>query len=147
MKSLLTINENDFEPTGYSIRKVVRSLILDQTGTKVLFFGSHLVGGGVEEGETDEQAVAREAMEEAGARVKIGKCLVFREYADLIGMIAVERHGVVIEGDLQGLQAAACEHIKQRCDYFYQPFVIRECFMQVYKMKPFSGNCRVPCNL
>ena len=35
MKQLLEINENDYEPQDYIIRKVVRSVILDESETKV----------------------------------------------------------------------------------------------------------------
>lgn len=84
MKLLQIINENNFEPQDYAIRKVVRSLILDETETKVLFFGNMVVGGGVEEGETDEEAIAREAMEEVGAKVKIikplGEVIAYRDH-------------------------------------------------------------------
>lgn len=84
MKLLQTINENSFEPQDYSIRKVVRSLILDETETKILFFGSMLVGGGVEDGESDEEAIARETMEEVGAKVEIikplGEVIAYRDY-------------------------------------------------------------------
>ena len=75
MKLLQTINENNFEPQDYTIRTVVRSLILDETETKVLFFGNMIVGGGVEEGESDEEAITRESMEEVGAKVEIIKPL------------------------------------------------------------------------
>lgn len=84
MKLLQTINDNDFEPQGYFIRPVVRCIILDESETKVLFFGSHLVGGGVEEGETDEEAVAREAMEEVGMKLQImkslGEVIAYRDF-------------------------------------------------------------------
>lgn len=84
MKLLQTINENDFEPQDYTIRKVVRSVILDESGENVLFFGSLLVGGGVEEGESDEDAMHREAMEEVGAKIEIirplGEVITFRDY-------------------------------------------------------------------
>jgi ADP-ribose pyrophosphatase YjhB (NUDIX family) len=82
---LLTINDNTFEPQDYYIiRKVVRAVILDETETKVLFFGSLLVGGGVEDGESDEDALHRESMEEVGATVKIikplGEVISYRDY-------------------------------------------------------------------
>ena len=83
MKLLLTINENDFEPIDYTIRKVVRAVILDESKTKALFLGNALIGGGVEEGEIDEQALAREAMEEAGAKIEIirplGEAVAYRD--------------------------------------------------------------------
>ena len=84
MHLLQTINENDFEPTDYIERKTVRALILDDIGTKVLCFGWNLPGGGVEEGETDEEALKREAIEEAGARIEIikplGKVIAYRDF-------------------------------------------------------------------
>lgn len=84
MKLLQTINENDFEPEGYVIRKVVRCVILDESANNVLFFGNLLVGGGVEEGESDEDAMHREAMEEVGAKIEIirplGEVISFRDY-------------------------------------------------------------------
>jgi ADP-ribose pyrophosphatase YjhB (NUDIX family) len=81
MKLLATLNENNVSPTDYTVRQTVRAVILD--GTKVLFFGNNLVGGGVEEGETDEEALHREAMEEAGATIEIlkplGEVIAFRD--------------------------------------------------------------------
>ncbi|MBP9715156.1 MAG: NUDIX hydrolase [Candidatus Pacebacteria bacterium] len=68
-------NENDFEPEDYTERHTVRCVIFDEDKKSVLLFGSLLVGGGVEEGESDEQAIAREAMEEAGAELEILKPL------------------------------------------------------------------------
>ena len=85
MKTLLTINDNnDFEPQDYTVRKVVRVIMLSEDGTKVLFFGHTLPGGGVEEGETDEQALRREAMEEIGAHIEIiqpvGEVVAYRDF-------------------------------------------------------------------
>jgi ADP-ribose pyrophosphatase YjhB (NUDIX family) len=84
MKLLETINENNTEPKGYTIRKVVRCVIFDESNKKVLFFGSLLVGGGVEENESDEDAVIREAIEEVGAQVEIikpiGEVIAYRDF-------------------------------------------------------------------
>lgn len=81
---LLTINENTSEPQDYLIRKVVRAVIPDESGTKVLLFGSNLPGGGVEENETDEEALVRECMEEVGARIEIvrpiGEAVAYRDF-------------------------------------------------------------------
>ena len=83
MKSLGVINQNDFEPQDYFDRKTVRAVILNEDNSKVLFFGNHFVGGGVEENETDEEALHREAMEEAGATIEIirpiGKVIAYRD--------------------------------------------------------------------
>lgn len=84
MERILTINENNFEPEDYTIRNVVRLVIFNETKDKILFFGNNLVGGGVEEGETDEEAIHREAMEEVGATVKIvkpiGEAVAYRDF-------------------------------------------------------------------
>lgn len=71
MKLLKTYNANDFEPQDYIDRKVVRCVILDLEKNLVLLFGNLFVGGGVEENETDEIAITREALEEIGAELKI----------------------------------------------------------------------------
>ncbi|MDQ5954657.1 MAG: hydrolase [Patescibacteria group bacterium] len=68
-------NENDFEPEDYLERPTVRCVVFNEDKKNVLLFGSLLVGGGVEEGESDEQAIIREALEEAGAELEILKPL------------------------------------------------------------------------
>jgi len=71
---ILTLNENSFEPVDYAERKTVKAVIVNEKG-ETLLFGKYLVGGGVEAGETWEQALHREALEEAGAIVEIIKPL------------------------------------------------------------------------
>jgi 8-oxo-dGTP pyrophosphatase MutT (NUDIX family) len=75
MNLLNTYNDNEVEPEGYMDRHTVRCVIFDEEKKKVLLFGPALIGGGVEENETDEEAVAREAMEESGIEVEIIKPL------------------------------------------------------------------------
>jgi len=72
--TLLILNSNSSEPEDYEIRKTVKAIIVNNNG-EILLFGSSLVGGGVEEGETDEQALYREAMEEVGMQIEIGKSM------------------------------------------------------------------------
>ncbi len=87
MKNLALFNDNNFLPEGYTVRKVVRAVILNEKETEVLFFGngSLLVGGGVEEGESYEDALRRETMEEVGANIEIisevGEVVAYRDFS------------------------------------------------------------------
>ena len=71
---LLILNSNEYEPKEYIDRKTTKAVIVNQEG-KVLLFDSNLIGGGVEENETYEEALHREALEEAGAKIEIIKYL------------------------------------------------------------------------
>ncbi len=64
----------DKKKEGYVDRVTVKAVIVDSRGN-MLTFGPMLVGGGVEEGETLEEALHREAQEEVGAEIKIIKKL------------------------------------------------------------------------
>jgi 8-oxo-dGTP pyrophosphatase MutT (NUDIX family) len=61
-------------PQDYTDRPTVKAVIVNERD-EVLLFWDGLPGGGVEEGETLEEALARECMEEIGAVVRIGKNL------------------------------------------------------------------------
>lgn len=82
MNLLATFNDNDFEPTDYTDRPTVKAVIINDKD-EVLLFSGGLPGGGVEEGETNEQALMRECMEEIGATVSIdrelGNVIVYRD--------------------------------------------------------------------
>lgn len=60
---------------NYIERKAVRLVIINEDNHKVLLFGDGLVGGGVEEGESEEEALHRECLEETGVTVEIVKYL------------------------------------------------------------------------
>jgi 8-oxo-dGTP diphosphatase len=68
------LNANTEEPTNYALRKTVKAVVVNKEGNVALFSGN-LIGGGVEEGETNEQALHREALEEAGMEIEICKPL------------------------------------------------------------------------
>lgn len=70
----LILKETEAEPIGYSERRTVKAVVVDDKG-RTLTFGPYLLGGGVEEDESDGQAIAREMLEEAGIKVKILKPL------------------------------------------------------------------------
>jgi 8-oxo-dGTP pyrophosphatase MutT (NUDIX family) len=70
----LILNANTTEPTDYEIRNTVKAVVVNNEG-KVLLFTWNLIGGGVDEGETFEEALHREALEEAGMEIEIVKSL------------------------------------------------------------------------
>ncbi len=80
---MLVLNSNETEPLDYTDRQVVKGVILDDAG-RVLMYGSTLVGGGVDQGETDEEALLREAIEEAGVEITVtrslGEIIAYRDF-------------------------------------------------------------------
>ncbi len=80
---LLILNANPIEPTDYAERKTVKAVITNER-SEVFLFSSTLIGGGVEDGESDEQALAREANEEAGIEITIlkplGEIVQYRDF-------------------------------------------------------------------
>ncbi len=71
---LLILNENPTEPVDYEERKTAKGVIVDDNGNTAIL-SSYLIGGGVENGESYEEALHREAMEEAGMKIEIIKPL------------------------------------------------------------------------
>ena len=78
MKTLAEIKDNpDFKPEeNMGLREASRAVLIDENGLVPLLFVSRLnyhklPGGGVDKGETKEQALEREILEEVGSRIKI----------------------------------------------------------------------------
>lgn len=83
MNILATFNSNETEPTEYTDRQTVKAVILNENDEVLLFAGGELPGGGVEEGETNEETLVRELQEEIGATViiekEIGNAIAYRD--------------------------------------------------------------------
>ncbi len=68
------------EAAGYTTREAVRAVVFDAEGKVALLhvtkFGYHkLPGGGIEKGESKEEALKRECLEEIGCNIEIGEYL------------------------------------------------------------------------
>ncbi len=99
MELLLTIHQNEFEVkqtetnnSDYRTREAARAVLLSDSGQiflmNVRLHGYHkLPGGGIDEGESIEEALARELMEEVGCKARlvseIGKIVEYRDYEKL----------------------------------------------------------------
>ncbi len=83
MNILAIFNSNEIEPTNYVDRPTVKAVIINNNDEVLLFAGGELPGGGVEDGETNEQALARELQEEIGAvalvEKEIGNVFAYRD--------------------------------------------------------------------
>lgn len=79
----LILNANSTESTDYEIRNTTKAVVVNNEG-KVLLFTYNLIGGGVDEGETFEGALHREALEEAGVEIEIvkplGEVIAYRDF-------------------------------------------------------------------
>jgi 8-oxo-dGTP diphosphatase len=98
MKTILTITEQDINPSAPSVdtsqfreRAAARAVLEDAAGHIYLLnvskHGYHkLPGGGIDEGESTEQALQRELLEEVGCSAQIiaelGSVVEFRYYDD-----------------------------------------------------------------
>ena len=115
MELLLEIRESDVGLKGtesftvpYTLRKAARAIIFN-TKRDIAFM--HVVkehyhklpGGGVEEGEDIHIALKREALEEAGSQIEIGKGLgVIIEYRNQIKLLQISYCFVAnVVGDIQ----------------------------------------------
>lgn len=83
-KILEKINANNFEPRDYGSRPTVKVVILNDNKEVVSFKRNHfLIGGGIENGESREEAISRECLEEIGAVIEIiqplGKIVQYRD--------------------------------------------------------------------
>lgn len=82
MKLLKVLSVGKPEPTDYTTRLTAKAVVMDKNGNTALFSGL-LLGGGVKEVETIEEALHRECIEEAGITVEILRSLgVVVQYRD-----------------------------------------------------------------
>lgn len=79
----LILKSTDIEPSDYEIRNTTKGVVVNEEG-KVMLFTWNLIGGGVDEGETFEEALHREALEEAGLEIEIikplGEVVAYRNF-------------------------------------------------------------------
>ncbi len=99
----LILKETEAEPTDYQERRTLKAVVVDERG-RTLTFGPYLLGGGVEEGESDEQAIAREMLEEAGIEVEISKPL-----GRVIGYRDAIKRKYIVDGFL-------CRYLRKVCE-------------------------------
>ncbi len=82
LQPLLVINANDFVPDDYTTRLTVKAVILNEKN-EILLFPNFLIGGGVDAGETIEEGLRRECMEEAGVSIEnlrsLGTVIQYRD--------------------------------------------------------------------
>ncbi len=122
MTILKTFNEEQVteeEAAAYKIRKAVRAIVFDEEGNiGILYINKHdyyeLPGGGVEEGETSEQACIRECQEEIGCNVEIvsevGITLEYRKQKERINESFCYVANVVGVKGIANLQANEIEN-------------------------------------
>lgn len=94
MKLLAEIHEADLElkpgekPERYTVRRAARAVVIDDQGNVALSFvekGGYwkIPGGGIELGESIEEALRRECREEAGVGIEIGESIgIILEWRD-----------------------------------------------------------------
>jgi 8-oxo-dGTP pyrophosphatase MutT (NUDIX family) len=96
MNVLLTINPeqvSDVEADRYTVRYAARGVVTDAENRVALLhvtkYGYHkLPGGGIDEGETHEEALRRECHEEIGCAITVGEALgEIVEYRTLSSLI------------------------------------------------------------
>lgn len=82
MNELVILKE--VQSQEYPIRLVAKAVIVDEKNN-ILLFNKYLPGGGIEKGETFEEALERECLEEVGAKIEVIKQLgVVTQYRDFI---------------------------------------------------------------
>lgn len=108
---LLKISDTDFDPSykisdisKYNIRQAARGLVISGTKIALLFVSKYnyykLPGGGIETGESLEQAFTREILEEVGCKVsdikQYGKIIEYRDEFKL------QQISYVMSGQVEG---------------------------------------------
>jgi 8-oxo-dGTP pyrophosphatase MutT (NUDIX family) len=108
MEPILTINPEQvtkIEAEGYVLRNAARGVVFDAEGKIALLnvtkYGYHkLPGGGIDAGETHEEALMRECSEEIGCGVTVGAPLgEIVEYRKLLSLV---QHSFCFMADVVG---------------------------------------------
>lgn len=102
MEKLAILTTAESEPVDYKTRLTVKAIVIDEH-TNVALYSGLLLGGGVEDGESSEEALHRECMEEAGLTIKIIRPLgVVLQYRDEFRK-RYEVHGFFAQALTQGV--------------------------------------------
>lgn len=103
MQPIKILKSSFEEPSDYKSRLTVKAVVLDGNGS-VLLFDNALLGGGVEEGESLEEAIKRECLEEAGILV---------DSLEPLGIVIQYRDALKKKYEVHGFSARFIEKISE----------------------------------
>jgi 8-oxo-dGTP pyrophosphatase MutT (NUDIX family) len=126
----------DFNKSKIILRKAVRAIILKENNILMVFLGKtneyKFPGGGIEENETNEEALTREVLEEIGCNViKIVKKIgIITEYG-----IAMEDRNSIFKM-ISEYYAVDIDYnqIGQKLDYYEKELLFKPCWTQIEKV-------------
>ena len=104
---LLIIESHQKDTSGFADRKTAKAVIYNDKG-EVLIFPHSLIGGGLEGDETYEEALHREALEEAGIKIEIERYI-----GEVIGYHDPMKRKYIIHGYLCKYVAKIAEPVDE----------------------------------